>query len=232
MQNTESLIEQVWQYGKERRAEFFSQYISNVEYYADGHYMVHSGSIGYFDGETAEKMVVNEPNDPKCEERSITVEVLNNKVMLELELNRNYYRTEKMKLFDENESLIFGPGKELGSLGITKEYEKEFSAVEVKELIPESFSSSLLEQEDRILFEINLKEGQFALLLLEKNGEIHKYFMPAAKANINAFCAGDFIHPHLRNTALTVSKGGLKGQYDVKVVIEEKKYQTGLTIFC
>ena len=39
-------IEQVWQYGKERGPEFFSPYICNVEYYEDGHYMVHSGGIG------------------------------------------------------------------------------------------------------------------------------------------------------------------------------------------
>ena len=32
-------IKQIWQYGKERGAEFFSPYICNVEYYDEGHYM-------------------------------------------------------------------------------------------------------------------------------------------------------------------------------------------------
>ena len=40
-------IEQVWSYGKERGADFFSPYICNVEYYNEGHYMVHSGGIAY-----------------------------------------------------------------------------------------------------------------------------------------------------------------------------------------
>ena len=44
-------IEQVWQYGKERGADFFSPYICNVEYYDEGRYMVHSGGIAYKDGE-------------------------------------------------------------------------------------------------------------------------------------------------------------------------------------
>ncbi|MCD7839841.1 MAG: aryl-sulfate sulfotransferase, partial [Erysipelotrichaceae bacterium] len=40
-------IEQVWQYGKGEGAKFFSPYICNVEYYKDGHYLVHSGGIAY-----------------------------------------------------------------------------------------------------------------------------------------------------------------------------------------
>ena len=44
-------IEQVWQYGKERGSEFFSCYISNVEYYGEGHYLVHSGGTGTYKGE-------------------------------------------------------------------------------------------------------------------------------------------------------------------------------------
>ncbi|MBQ2476596.1 MAG: aryl-sulfate sulfotransferase, partial [Desulfovibrio sp.] len=31
-------IEQVWQYGKELGQDLFSPYISNVEYYGEGHY--------------------------------------------------------------------------------------------------------------------------------------------------------------------------------------------------
>ena len=51
--NTDDMtIKQVWQYGKERGAEFFSPYICNVEYYGDDHYMVHSGGIAYIDGVT------------------------------------------------------------------------------------------------------------------------------------------------------------------------------------
>ena len=42
-------VQQIWQYGKERGADFFSPYICNVEYYGEGHYMVHSGGVGYFE---------------------------------------------------------------------------------------------------------------------------------------------------------------------------------------
>ena len=47
-------IRQMWQYGKERGADFFSPYICNVEYYDEGRYMVHSGGIAYKNNEPLE----------------------------------------------------------------------------------------------------------------------------------------------------------------------------------
>ena len=37
--------DRVWRFGKERKNDFFSSYISNVEYYRDGYYLVHSGGM-------------------------------------------------------------------------------------------------------------------------------------------------------------------------------------------
>ena len=56
--NTKDMtIEQVWEYGKDRGAEFFSPYICNVEFYNEGHYMVHSGGIAYNkDGDISESL--------------------------------------------------------------------------------------------------------------------------------------------------------------------------------
>ena len=72
--NTEKMeIEQIWQYGKERGAEFFSPYICNVEYYNEGHYMVHSGGIGYEDGKTCDGFAVMDAMDPvKSKEHTYT----------------------------------------------------------------------------------------------------------------------------------------------------------------
>ena len=97
--NTEDMtIEQVWEYGKDRGAEFFSPYICNVEYYNEGHYMVHSGGIAYDkDGAPSEALgAFVKDVGGTC--RSITVEVCDGKVMLDLEVPGNYYRAEKLKL--------------------------------------------------------------------------------------------------------------------------------------
>ena len=43
-------IKQVWQYGKERGSEFYSPYISDVDYLNEDHYLIHSGGISSIDG--------------------------------------------------------------------------------------------------------------------------------------------------------------------------------------
>ena len=43
-------IRQKWQYGKERGEEVFSPNISNIDYYGEGHYLVHFGSNGHVNG--------------------------------------------------------------------------------------------------------------------------------------------------------------------------------------
>ena len=49
--DTENMtIEEVWQYGKERGSDFYSPYISDVDYLGENHYLVHSGGIGKKDG--------------------------------------------------------------------------------------------------------------------------------------------------------------------------------------
>ena len=50
--NTDDMtIEQIWEYGKERGSEFYSPYISDVDYLAENYYIIHSGGIVYQNGE-------------------------------------------------------------------------------------------------------------------------------------------------------------------------------------
>ncbi|MBE5955969.1 MAG: aryl sulfotransferase, partial [Lachnospiraceae bacterium] len=85
--NTDKMeIEQVWQYGKERGQEFYSQYICNVEFYKEGHYMVHSGGIQYYGEDASEQFAALMQDDPMVRTRSITVELLDDVKMLELEV--------------------------------------------------------------------------------------------------------------------------------------------------
>ena len=49
----EMTIEQVWEYGKDRGSEFYSPYISDVDYIDKDHYIVHSGGIVYVDGKNS-----------------------------------------------------------------------------------------------------------------------------------------------------------------------------------
>ena len=111
----EMIIEQVWQYGKERGSNFYSPYISDVDYLKENHYLIHSGGIGKKDGKAINVPV---PLVPGAEPSSITVEILNDEVIFELQLPSNFYRVEKLSLYGDS-NLVFGKGKRIGTLGKT-----------------------------------------------------------------------------------------------------------------
>ena len=92
-------IEQIWQYGKERGSSFYSPYISDVDYLEENHYIVHSGGIVSVDGKPS-----NQPaglTEGKTVLTSDTVELLNDKIIYELVLPTNYYRVEKMQIYND-----------------------------------------------------------------------------------------------------------------------------------
>ena len=154
-------IEQVWQYGKERGAEFFSCYICNCEYYERGHYLVHSGGIGKLNGEW-----MNMPgagmtaaiDDGSAELSSITVEVKDDVVLYEMHLPANYYRAEKLHLYDEGDAVSFGRGEILGSIGMTEEFLTEVPA-EDGGMVPDSYKTKIAKEADRLVFKASFEKG-------------------------------------------------------------------------
>lgn len=231
--NTDDMtIEQVWQYGKERGAEFFSQYICNVEYYEDGHYMIHSGGIGYYDGEAAEKMIALMQDDPRAEARSITVEVLDDQMVLELVVDGNFYRAEKLRLYHDGDNLVLGKGQQLGSLGTTKEFDTEVPAEATDEMIPERYSAEVTEEYDRVTLKATFEKGQLVMVQLEDGADIHRYFISTAASDYKAMCVGTFMESDERVKTLSINKAGLSGNYDLTVIIDDKKYRTGVKVNC
>lgn len=225
-------IEQVWQYGKERGFEFYSPYICNVEYYNEGHYMVHSGGIAYMNGEPSEQIggLLNEGEDG-AELRSITVEVCDEKEMLELQVPGNFYRSEKLPLYSEGINLELGEGKILGEMGVTKEFDTDIPIESSGELLPESCNASVMDEEDRFVFKARFEKGQLVMLMLE--GETtHRYYISTTAVSHLAMCVGTFFDSDERNTTTNINKAGLKGAFDLRVIVDDKKYETGVKIIC
>lgn len=231
--NTEDMtIEQVWEYGKDRGAEFFSPYICNVEYYNEGHYMVHSGGIAYDkDGNPSEALGAFAKN-MGGELHSITVEVADNKKMLELHVPGNYYRGEKLKLYSDGINLELGKGQLLGSMGVTKEFETDIPLESCGEMMPEICNARIEDEDDRFTFFSRFEKGQLVMLMLEQGEEVHRYFISTTAVPFLAMCCGTFLDSDERNTRTMINKTGLKGTYDVRVIIDDKKYETGVQIDC
>lgn len=226
-------IEQVWEFGKERGADFYSPYISNVEYYGEGHYMIHSGGIAYLNGEPSDVLGAFLKNHEGGQTESRTVEVYGDKIMMELHVPGNFYRAEKMRLYYEGENLTLGEGRILGQMGVTKEFDTEIPAAFTGEMLPESCAARVEEEEDRIVFYSRFEKGQLVMLLLEQGEEVHRYFISTAATNRNqAMCCGTFLETDERNTKTFVNKAGLSGAYQVRVIIDDIKYETGVEIVC
>ena len=225
-------IEQRWQYGKERGEEFFSSYIGNVEWYGEDHYLVHSGGIQYYGEHASEKPAALLKGDPNVRAESITVEVLRGKVIMEMKIEGNFYRGKKMSLYHEQDNLPLGKGICVGQMGITPEFDTLIPMEACGELLPYRYEAGLTEEADRFVFKAIFEGGQLVMLMLENEKEEHGYFISTSKNKFNALCCGTFIEKDPRNITLNVNKAGLSGVFDVRVIVDDKKYETGIRITC
>ena len=228
-------IEQVWQYGKERGAEFFSPYICNVEYYDEGHYMVHSGGIGYLDGKPCEGMAVMLAMQPETKDRvsfeSITCELIDDEVVYELHVPANCYRAEKLPIYFAGEAFEQGEGQYLGGLIETETTRMKVKADETGEIIPEHYNASILEEEDRIMVNAIYTEGEFVqILLVDENGETRRYPVNTVGQDFTAMCVGTFQKENPCDIDTFINKTGLVGPQTVKILCEDKIYETGIVI--
>ncbi len=226
-------IEQIWQYGKERGQDFFSPYICNVEYYAEGHYLIHSGGIGWDKGYASDGLgaFLDPENNPDHDICSKTVEEKDGIVMYELEVSGNFYRAEKLSPYHEGDNAVMGAGKLLGDLDVTPTFDVIPDVDEVMELIPVAREFSIAEEEDKMIIQGLYERGSLVMIVLEGK-ENHGYFINTAASYHLAMCSGAFLEQDDRVVKLSVSKIGLQGKYDIKVIIDDKKYQTGVSIFC
>ena len=237
-------IEQIWQYGKERGADFFSPYICNVEYYNEGHYMVHSGGIGYEDGKPCDGFAVMDAMDPvKSKEHtytfnSITTELVDDELKLELHVPANLYRAEKLPLYYAGETIELGKGVVLGGLIETKATKMKVKAEETGQLLPAEFKAKIVEEDDRILINGFFEENTIdQVLLIDEAGEVKRYEINTVPQHFQAMCVGTFQKADSREVDTFINKTGLSGKYQVKVLAQVGEdeyaiYETGVVVTC
>ena len=224
-------VRQIWQYGKERGNEFFSPYISNVDYYGEGNYLVHSGGIASLDGITCEGVGSRRYFENKnVRLESKTVELLDGRVVYEMCLNANYYRAKKISLYSEGENLTLGRGTILGTLGKTPEFGTAAETEYSKSTIPDQYHLDISEEFDRYTFHGTFEKGQLVMLVLEDGeGNCHNYFVSTSSVSFTAMCVGTF-QSSGRQVDFRLNKCGLQGEYAVSLIIDDTKYSLGLTL--
>lgn len=222
------MIEQIWQYGKERGSEFYSPYISDVDYLDKDHYIIHSGGIVYVDGK-----ISNQPAgfSTNAKMNSITAEVLNEEIVFELTLPTNMYRTEKMNLYNTSFYTPNVAGK-LGGLGKT-EVTKEsiglpIGSVEMGDEL-EEYNIELIKEEDRLVFKGNFAKEDIVRLILYKNFKKKEYNVTVSKRPYTALCIDIFTqvkHGDRLSVNKYLNNDGLSGNYSVYLQIGNKLYNT------
>ena len=228
--NTKKMtIEQVFEYGKERGSEFYSPYISDVDYLEKNHYIIHSGGIVYVNGKNSNQPAGFSKNATLV---SDTVELLNDKVIFELKLPTNNYRVEKMSLYNKNEEVNLNSPKTLGSLGKTKIDKTEFKLqmqAQKKDKNYHSHEISFQKEKDRLIFKGTFKKGTDVKVLLYKNLKVNTYNISISKKPYTALCVDVFTEEE-NEKGLTVTRyinqEGLKGTYSIYLSIDGKIYNT------
>ena len=226
----EKKIEQVWEYGKERGAEFYSPYISDVDYLDAGHYIVHSGGIVYKDGKNS-----NQPAGFGGADKLVsdTVELKDDKVIFEIVLPTNTYRVEKLPAYTKEDlhGVSLGGAMRVGSLGKTEIAETRYGlmhGIEPDDKLNEH-NVSIIKQEDRLVFNGTFKRSSNVRVVLVKGFEQKYYKMRITDKVHAALCVAVFEEEENADADdITVTRfinsEGLDGKYDVYLEVYDKIY--------
>ena len=226
----EMTIEQVFEYGKERGSEFYSPYISDVDYLESNHYIIHSGGIVYVDGKNS-----NHPAGLGGADRLVsdTVEYKDGEVIFEIVLPSNNYRVEKMSLYSENESFTLEEAERVGSLGETDVTSRELGFVlnssDFSE-IEEDHNISITKEIDRLVFTGQFKRGTDVNVILYKNGFKNIYNVSISKRPYTALCVDIFTEEETEEGIVVtkyINEEGLSGRYSIYVEVDGTIYDTG-----
>lgn len=233
--NTKTMeIEQVWQYGKELGEAFFSPYICNVEYYAEGHYLIHSGGIGWKDGYASDALgaFLDPKKDPSTDICAKTVEQKDGVVLYAMEVDGNFYRAEKLLPYHDGDNAALGEGVLVGELEETETFDTIPDVPECGEVIGSWHQVAIEEDNDRLVFHGRFERGSLVMVLLKNATETRGYFINTAASYHLAMCSGAYLEDDERTIKQNISKRGLSGCYDLKVLVEDKIFETGVRIFC
>lgn len=218
-------VKQVWQYGKERGSDFYSPYISDVDYIDNNHYLVHSGGVSSKDGVPS-----NEPAglDKVDKLNTVLVEVKDDEVIMEMELPTNTYRTEKLSLYANN-MFKLGKGKRLGNMGKTKTDGKNSSVLFAKQIDKnyKKHNIKITKEVDRLVVTGTFKKSDKVEIILDSIFDKKAYQMIISKHPYTAMCIDVFNEEEKKN-GITVTKyineENIHGKKYIYIKINNKIY--------
>ena len=220
-------IEQIWEYGKTRGSEFYSPYISDVDYIEQDHYIVHSGGIVYVNGKNS-----NQPAGLGGADKLVsdTVELLDDEVIFELVLPTNNYRVEKMSLYTDKEDFQMGDAKRIGSLGETEKEDTRLGfVISNKDISEFERDFSVTKEIDRLVVSGRFKRGEDVNVLLYQGMKSIVYHIQVSKKPYTALCLDIFTEDETENGIVIdkhINDEGLSGRYSIYLEVDGVIYDT------
>lgn len=217
-------VKQVWQYGKELGSNFYSPYISDVDYIEEGHYLISSGGISTTNGKVNNTPASLNQNPV---ENSITVEIKNNKEIFKMELPTNNYRVEKMNIY-ENHIFKTGLGTRLGSLGKTETVKSKlilFSKGINKTY--KKYDITVTKEVDRLVVNGTFKKDDKVEVILDNLLNKKTYPLVISKKPYTEVCIDVFNEDEIRNgikVTKYINDEGLSGKYNIYIKINGTVY--------
>lgn len=220
-------IEQVYEYGKERGQDYYSPYIGDVDYLGENHYLIHSGGNSKLNGISSD---LPAPMTDYDELNSYTTEVQDNEVIFEMVLHNNYYRAEKLNMYDNYYFNITEKGQVIGTFDETKtEASNDVSirsAVDMNEVY-DSYNVDIYKERDRLVVGGTFSTGDEVYIILDNGKEINKYYLRVSSKPYTAMCTDVFndinVNKYIYNT-------GLEGTYNIYVEIKGILYNTDSSV--
>ena len=229
-------IEQVYQYGKERGAEFYSPYISDVDYLEADHYLISSGGIVKKNGEAQNQPASIAEAD---ELNSITVEQKSGETIFEIKLPINTYRAEKMPAYYDHEAqLKLGQAKSFGELQQSTANDVSYGLMNGTRKIDDNYKShniSFTAEEDRLGIKGDFAKDSSFEIILTKGFEKRSYKFRATKEAHAALCVSSFVDTSTEsnesiNIERYINNTSLSGLYNIYLRLGDTIYDTGRSI--
>lgn len=233
--NNAKTIEQIYQYGKERGSDFYSPYISDVDYLEADHYIISSGGISKKNGEVQNKPAGVTGAD---ELLSDTVEQKDGETIFEIKLPINTYRAEKMSAYYNDEGDIkLGKAERAGKLLESTANNVEYGLLSGSKGKNEEYDSHNIElkaEEDRLSISGDFAEDSTFEVILTKGFEKRYYKFRATKEAHAALCVSTFVNSKAEGENISIERyingEGLKGLYNIYIKLGDTIYDTEKSI--
>jgi len=216
--NTKDMtVEQVWSFGKERGDDWYSSYISDIDYVAKGHYIMTSGAL------LSTSSIAKKAKAKGVTNTASVVEVKDNKVVFELLINVLCYRTERMQFYTETNTYDMNQkGKYYGSFG--KQVSRSGASYNLDSQTPPDFDLKVNRSYGRVVISgtwnsKNFPSGGYAIIINKSTNETLVTRLSALKGGV----AGQMFYA-------SISSEGLKGKYQLFMTASGKTYKSNYVL--